>query len=400
MSDSNSALNHIKNLSFHRMASSPGEVKAINYIRGFLEKAGIKHETESFTYSASTSILMKLAFFIVLIYIILFNLFLFTIPILIIFFDFLLIGIIYFAIKFILDMTRLFMVGKKKVSQNITAKLNGTQEKNSRKLIIFSAHWDSVSTSLGAKSKKIMLLGGFLALVFLFITSILAIWSLFDMGTLFELFRAVTVILSIFCAAPFVILILSKKQNGSVGAIDNATGVSVLLEVAKRVKEEPLENYDLIFLWCGAEELGLWGSKQFCVKNFDNLKEEYDLENSYNINIDMVGTYIGIVDKIGIISKKPMNENLNKVLEATANQLKIPVVMAKIPFGAGSDHMVLKSFAKKADKKMEITCISSDKDFKYIHSALDTPDRCSADVLNGCIDICFNALKSLDLRSN
>lgn len=398
MTENVSALNHVKSLSFHRMASSLGEIKSLNYIQGELKKKGIKSETEEFEYSPSTSILMKLAYLLVLIYIVLYELLLFTIPILIIVFDFVLVGIIYAAVKYILDMSRMIMIGKAKQSKNVIANLEGKGSGGSKNLIIFSAHWDSVSTTLGAKAKKIMIFAALLALVFLLLTLILSVWSIFDMGELFGIIRIITVIFGIICSIPFLVLITSKKENGSVGAIDNASGVAVLLEVAKKIKQEPLNNYDAIFLFCGAEEFGLWGSKRFCAKFFDELNDKYDLDNAININIDMCGTYIGIVDTVGIITKKTMNNNLNKVLEATAKLLKIPVTMAKIPFGAGSDHIVFKSYAKKRDKKMEIGCISSDKDFKYIHSDLDTPEKCSAEVLNGCIEICFNAVKSLDLR--
>jgi Zn-dependent M28 family amino/carboxypeptidase len=46
----------------------------------------------------------------------------------------------------------------------------------------------------------------------------------------------------------------NKKSKGS---IDNASGVSILIELIKLFKKSPLENYDIIFLWSGAEEWGL-----------------------------------------------------------------------------------------------------------------------------------------------
>lgn len=70
------------------------------------------------------------------------------------------------------------------------------------------------------------------------------------------------------------------------GAIDNASGVAVLLESAKELAnyysdEKP--PYDIIFAAFNAEELGLIGSRKF-VSEF---KETYD--DWYNINIDCVG---------------------------------------------------------------------------------------------------------------
>lgn len=70
------------------------------------------------------------------------------------------------------------------------------------------------------------------------------------------------------------------------GAIDNASGVSVLLESAKDLaqyykKEKPA--HDIIFAAFNAEELGLIGSSKFVT----DFKDNYD--SWYNINIDCVG---------------------------------------------------------------------------------------------------------------
>lgn len=70
------------------------------------------------------------------------------------------------------------------------------------------------------------------------------------------------------------------------GAIDNASGISVLLESAKDLtkyykNEKP--EHDIIFAAFNAEELGLIGSSKF-VEEFKGNYEDW-----YNINIDCVG---------------------------------------------------------------------------------------------------------------
>ena len=196
-----------------------------------------------------------------------------------------------------------------------------------------------------------------------------------------------------------IIILFNKKVDTSLGSIDNATGVSILLEMAKLINKNPLEKTDVIFLWVGAEEMGLWGSKQYCSKHFEELNHDYDLNKSFNINIDMVGSTLSIIGETGLFKKKKLNENLNDVLEASATQQNIPLKKASIPFGSGSDHLVLRAFTKKAEKKsFQVCCFFSKEDSKYIHSKKDTPEKCSATNLNACIDICYNAIKSLDLR--
>ena len=70
------------------------------------------------------------------------------------------------------------------------------------------------------------------------------------------------------------------------GAIDNASGISVLLEASKDLtkyykNEKP--EYDIIFAAFNAEELGLIGSSKFVEEFKDNYKDWY------NINIDCIG---------------------------------------------------------------------------------------------------------------
>ena len=70
------------------------------------------------------------------------------------------------------------------------------------------------------------------------------------------------------------------------GAIDNASGISVLLESAKELAnyyKDTKPTNDIIFAAFNAEELGLIGSSKFVSDFKDNYKEWY------NINIDCVG---------------------------------------------------------------------------------------------------------------
>lgn len=86
-------------------------------------------------------------------------------------------------------------------------------------------------------------------------------------------------------------LVLSSHFNhlgwdGDNGAVDNASGVTVLLHVAEKLKEyskENLFNMDILITAFNGEEAGLIGSEAF----INEVKERY--ENIYNINIDCVG---------------------------------------------------------------------------------------------------------------
>lgn len=123
------------------------------------------------------------------------------------------------------------------------------------------------------------------------------------------------------------------KQDGQIirGAIDNASGVAVLINLAEKLKLEYNINppkFDIIFCAFNGEEKGLEGSSNF-VKD---IKNKY--ENLVNINIDCVGyknggniIFLGAnFETKDIVQKKlyeTMEESLNKNnLEISQNDLK------------------------------------------------------------------------------
>jgi len=308
--------------------------------------------------------------------------------------------------KYLFDLSRISYIGKKRQSKNVIATIKAKDLYPNRPVIIFSAHHDSVSSVFPIKIMMIILLPAVLLLLsYIIINIVLAIWSIIALFTaiqidiIYLMIRNISLVVGVIVLIEIFIMFFNKKTNQSIGSVDNASGTAILLELANLIKRNPLERTDVILLWCGAEEMGAWGSKQYCFKHFEELENSYDLNKSYNINLDMVGTYIGLIDEIGLIKKKKLNENLNDVLKASDTQQKIRSEKIKMSFGAGSDHSVFQVFAKKADKKgFQVTCFTSEKDLKYIHSKKDIPNLCSAETLNSCIDICYNAIKSLDLR--
>jgi len=79
---------------------------------------------------------------------------------------------------------------------------------------------------------------------------------------------------------------LHAAKDGSIhnGADDNASGTAALMQLAARIKDAGLKNYNYVFMHFSAEELGLIGSKK--------IVEELGLDSSnvaYMINMDMVG---------------------------------------------------------------------------------------------------------------
>jgi hypothetical protein len=93
-----------------------------------------------------------------------------------------------------------------------------------------------------------------------------------------------------------------------------------------------------------------------------------------------------------------MNKNVNDVFGATAKQLNIPLKVYNKVISPKSDYKSLKKYAKKYRTKFQVSLIHSSEDSKYIHSLKDSPDKCSLESLNGCVNICHQVLRSIDIR--
>ncbi len=73
--------------------------------------------------------------------------------------------------------------------------------------------------------------------------------------------------------------------NRSPGALDNATGVGVMLELARTWQNEPGREIEAIFVATGSEELGLDGARAFLDRHRDWWREKPTLL----VNLDTVG---------------------------------------------------------------------------------------------------------------
>jgi len=72
----------------------------------------------------------------------------------------------------------------------------------------------------------------------------------------------------------------------SVGTFDNMSGVVGLLYLAEYFAKHP-QHFSLRFIWCGSEERGLLGAKDYC-SHADWIKDCI-----LNINLDMIGSLMG-----------------------------------------------------------------------------------------------------------
>lgn len=381
-------IDHVNSLAFNRSLSSVEETKAALYIQKELYKENIESRMEYFYFTGAKRYFMRLAYIIIFCYLVFFRL--------------LLVLVIYFSIKYLFHKTRNYSLVEKEDSKNVVARIKARKKNQKRAVVILSAHYDTFSSNIPYNlQRNLFFIFKIIILPYFFIILIFFLLMIGDVYSIDENIIQKEELVLLFTLSEFVLVgitfLLIYDNNKSKGSIDNASGVSILIELAKLFKKNPLENYDIIFLWSGAEEWGLKGSKSFCKRHRSYLSKKYDLDRSFNINIDMVGTYIGLENRNSTRFKSQKAIfNLYKMLEETAIELNVPLNTFKKILRPKTDHLSFRSFAKKTRSSFQVACFHSDKDSKYIHSSKDTPDKCSSQNLNGCLDICYATIRSID----
>ncbi len=223
--------------------------------------------------------------------------------------------------------------------------------------VLLCAHYDtprSVPPWL-AKTRNLLRFVGPLALlgILLYLAymalrgvgSLLSLAGVGELGVFLKLLAPWVGWIVLAMSAPMVVIMLVsslsaliRKKTDSPGADDNGSGTALVLELARRLKEEPPRNVEVFFAWWGAEERGLFGSRQF-VRRFHH---QLDKESFYLINADCVGVgeRLTVHTGQGVLRRRATDPTTVQRIERIAAQRDVPTVRSweSIISGGSSDH--------------------------------------------------------------
>jgi hypothetical protein len=262
-------------------------------------------------------------------------------------------------------------------SQNITAVQKVEEPK---KRVAVTAHYDSAPCMVSYR------LHIFLRFTLLPAISIISIVLILHMLKLVPAWPIVWALLALFflpiCAGVF---ISASAKRVSPGANDNASGVAVMLEVARVLAESPTPNVELRFIAFGAEEQGLVGASKL-------VKEKLLPPDTLVLNLDMVGAghQAYIIEGNGILRRTKTSIRLNQALTdsiqraglkpklfwaALAGHDHIPLVRAKIQATTFSfDTPGVDKLGQRISKLFGLPNART-RGYRHIHTSNDTPDR-------------------------
>ncbi len=217
-------------------------------------------------------------------------------------------------------------------SENIFVRIPPQKEK--RGTILFASHFDSKSQLFPTFMRAIFyIVGIILGVLFLLVTLVNVLLVTAGQPDSFPLF-VIAQILGWPATGCFICLLFNKVQNNSNGAGDNATGMAIVLELARNFKARGgLDHFETIFAIFSAEEVGVVGSAFWAQKYARDLNPA----TSFMFNFDMVGKpVLQYMSHFGF-ARKPTNCKLNPLVTAVAKDLNIPLADFSIPVGAMTD---------------------------------------------------------------
>lgn len=166
---------------------------------------------------------------------------------------------------------------------------------------------------------------------------------------------------------------IGEDLNGTIynGALDNASGLSFMLEMSKYLTSIGTPDRSILFLGFNAEEFGCLGSNQFITEYKD------DITDSKVFNFDMIGSNNAV--PLCIMGGKKDTDK-TPFIKSVSNTLKSEKIFFNYLFEDASDH--------EGFRRQNIDAITfCDNDMTRIHTPEDTFEHISLDSIKRCYDV-------------
>ncbi|MBU4194453.1 MAG: Zn-dependent exopeptidase M28 [Actinobacteria bacterium] len=381
--DGHRAYNHIAKLAAHRrLPGTPGESIAQAYIRGAGEEIGVPMRSEEFTYSITplTVFLPGVCLLLAAIclagsFTYLWGDYLVMIPGLV------LLLAIYLSFKWSGVFERFGAKGGDRRSLNLIGEINGEEPSGT---IILSAHYDSKSQTMPVMVRAGLFMLGFGSAILLGFW--LAVAGILEAAGISVLGNRAVFFVSLVPALFLFLLVFNLTGNKSPGALDNASGEAVILELARVLAMKPLRNFDVIVASFGCEEVGLCGSINYLLEH----EEELRSRPCFMLNFDMPFSAAGrLFLNTGFeLPPRFTSKRLNELAVKAAADKGLEIKGVYLPVGAAADHM---PWVKHGFEATGFVSVAT-----FIHRAGDSLDKINREGLRRAGEVALEVVRALD----
>ncbi|MBN1288477.1 MAG: M20/M25/M40 family metallo-hydrolase [Actinobacteria bacterium] len=249
--------------------------------------------------------------------------------------------------------------------------------------IIICAHYDSKSQRIPPPARMVMLMFGLASAAAVGVA--LAVLGLLLISGAELTGKTGYFFIMLVPACVFAALAMDRNGNGSPGALDNASGVAIVLELSRIFKARPLENFDLRAVFFGAEESGLCGSLNYLKGH----SRELAAKPCFVLNFDMPFSQQGMLSvntRFGFPSV-PTSSRLNGIVREAAGEMGYKMRNMNMPGGV-SDH------CPWVREGFNATAFTSSAN--YIHGPGDTAGRINTEALRRSGEVALDVVLRLD----
>jgi len=384
MIDETRILENLKEVSFPRLSGTEFEKESFNIAKQKVENLNLTPKVQEFSFSTFYSrvypkVGLTLLSWLLVVLFLNFNL-VFNIGNLFLFFI-----IILVLVKYTRN-PETIKIGHEYHSQNLFVKISSqVKNKSSEYNILLFSHLDSKGQAFSIKIRIQLYYIWIITFPLGLLITILNSFFLTEVFLLIDIFAIL--IISTNCIA-IVILWINKTNNKSKGAIDNASGISCVLELLQYYSnpKNRLNNYNLWFVFTGAEESGTMG-----VRNFYNDIKYFDRDKTFIINFDSIAKKVNLWDH-GLLNNKNY-KSFNYILE-NKDIMSLEKKTHRFYIGTYSDGLFL---LNKGFKGLG----NGDKStYSYVHSENDDFDKIDKTVLKKLCEFYTILLNEVDINLN
>ncbi len=372
---------NLNTFAFPRLSGTIYELEAFNKLMQKVEDLNLEFEVQPFTFSSFYSRLYpKIAFLCVSLILLILYLNIFTISFVIL--TLILLGIVISAIAFTRKPEKIQSITKFN-SQNLVVKIkpNSTENANEDRVALFMSHLDSKGQRFKIKIRirviKLWIASSGILFIIIFLKNLI-------FPNYVILFYIIGLFPLIFNMLSSILMLLNTTDNSSIGAIDNASGIACNLELLHyySIPKNRLSNYNMWFLFTGAEECGTMG-----VRHFYNNLEKFDLEKSIIFNFESIGKYIFMFpgENEGDHSK-----NIDNLLLNNKRNLPLRHYFTERVLGTHSDGGFL------GDRGLQGFEFGGVETYSFMHTPNDTVDKIDTKILEILCLVLTDALKEHD----
>lgn len=168
-------------------------------------------------------------------------------------------------------------------SQNVELRLPAAQASASQPPIVITAHLDTHRAPLLFSSRGFLKVLEWLLPVGL--GAIVALLVLFFIGIFSDarVLRVIALLPAAIVLLTFVLMVEPSFTSYTKGANDNASGVAVALDLAERLRHQPLQQREVRIVFTGCAEVGAYGADAYISQH------RSELNNAIHFSIDKVG---------------------------------------------------------------------------------------------------------------